>query len=438
MTTGSLNIVNAKVWNGIRFIESGIAVSDGLIIKIAKEPNLPKANEILDANGKIVLPGFIDVHTHLRDSDYSYKEDFETGTSGAVAGGFTTLLDMPNTSPPITNASILKTRIESAKGRIYCDVGFYATANIPSEIQELAKSGCIGFKAYLHKAIGGVSFESEESIETLAKAAKASNRMICFHAEDPTLLIEGNLKTPTDHLNGHPAQAEFSAIRMIIQIARKTPARVHVCHLSTVTGLKLIAAAKKEGIDISSEATPHHMLLDSSILNDVGSIAVVEPPLRTTADAKAIRLGVYEGLIPIIATDHAPHSIDEKLDQLQPGFPGLETLAGLLLTLVNKDELPIKRVIDGLTKNPAERFGLRKIGKIGEGYRANLTIIDPKKDWKIDPKKFYSKAKYSPFQSRRVRGKVLATIVAGTMVYEDGEIVSDPPGQVLLGNPFHS
>jgi len=433
----SINIVNGRVWVGAKFTEAGISISNGIIQKIAKEHRLPEAVGKIDARGKMVFPGFIDVHAHLRDAEYSYKEDFQSGTSAAVAGGFTTVLDMPNTSPPIINAEALRKRIKSAKGKIYCNVGFYGTTNNPSIAAELAEAGCIAFKAYLHKAIDGVTFDPEK-IANLMVAARKDRRLVCFHAEDPTL-IDKNTKTPENHLRAHPVKAEVSAIEQIIKIASLNHGKVHICHLSTKEGLRLITEARKTGIDISCEATPHHMLLNSAIIDQFGGLAAVEPPLRTQDDSAAILDGVSAGLIPIVATDHAPHTMKEKGNQNpKPGFPQLETLAGLLFMLVNQERISVKRAVAALTENPASRFNMNRIGALKEGSSANITIIDPKKNWKIDSSAFYSKAKYSPFEGRRVRGKVFATVVGGNLVYQQGEIVSKPQGEIAYGSEVRS
>jgi dihydroorotase (multifunctional complex type) len=433
----SLNIVNGKLWTGSGFVDAGISIIDDKIAKIGKEPALPKAERVINAKGKLVFPGFIDVHAHLRDADYSYKEDFRSGTSAAVAGGFATVLDMPNTSPPITDARALTRRIRSAQGKIFCDVGFYGTTNSVEIARELANAGCIAFKAYLHKTIDGVSFASDQHIEALAVAAKKFNRVICLHAEDRRYLGRAEPKTARDHLLNHSPKAEVSAIAKAISIAKKTDAKVHVCHLSTKEGLGLIKKARGN-IDITCEAAPHHLLLTKSLLTKLGGLAVVEPPLRSKEDAVAIAKGISDGSVEIIATDHAPHSLKEKLGKNpRPGFPGFETIAGVLMTLVSKNVVPMGRVVSALTTNPARRFSLNA-GKFAQGERANLTILDPKKKWKIDSSKFYSKAKYSPFDGMEVQGRIIATIVGGKVVFENGQIISEPAGKVVLGKQIHS
>ncbi|MBI2126027.1 MAG: dihydroorotase family protein [Thaumarchaeota archaeon] len=433
----SLNIVNGKLWTGSGFVDAGISIVDDWIAKIGKGPTLPKAERVLNAKGKFVFPGFVDVHTHLRDADYSYKEHFRSGTSAAVAGGFTTVLDMPNTSPPITNAQALKRRIRSAQGKIFCDVGFYGSTNSVEITRELANAGCIAFKAYLHKTINGVSFTSDEYIETLAMAAKKFHRVVCFHAEDRKYLGRTEPKTAKDHLLTHPPKAEVSAIAKLIKIAKKTGAKVHVCHLSTKDGLNLIKKAKRN-TDITCEATPHHLLLTESLLTKLGGLAVVEPPLRSKEDVATIVKGIADGSVEIIATDHAPHSLKEKLGKNpRPGFPGLETAAGVLMTLVSKGIIPMGGIVSALTTNPARRFSLHA-GKLAQGERANVTILDPQKKWKIDPSKFYSKAKYSPFDGMEVQGRIMATIVGGKVVFEDGQIISEPAGKVVLGKQIRS
>lgn len=432
----SLNIVNAKVWKG-KFVDASIAIENNVIKKIGKEHTLPKADSVFDAKGKIVLPGFIDVHTHLRDFEQAYKEDFQSGTSAAVAGGFATVLDMPNTSPPITNSTILRKRIETAKGKIYCDIGFYGTANSADLVKDLEEAGCIAFKAYLHKSIAGIDFGSEEKIQTLVSAATRFGRVTCFHAEDPQMMPWIEPETSDEHEALHMVEAETSAIEKIVSVARATRGKVHICHLSTWRGLEMVVNAKKEGLDITCEATPHHAFLNRSLLQKIGTLAVVEPPLRTKYDAEVIARSLADGSIPIIASDHAPHALNEKGSGIRPGFPNLEALAALFMGMVNRGEMSIQRFMAALTKNPAKRFGLHNIGSIEKGCRANLTVVDAKKRWRIDSSKFYSKAKYSPFDGLEVQGKVIATIVGGEVVYNRGEIVSKPSGEIVLGKEVH-
>lgn len=411
-----LNIINGRVWTGNQLEEIGISIEGDKIIKVSNEMNLLKAENTIDAEDNIVFPGCIDVHSHLRDSNLSYKEDFISGTSAALAGGFTTILDMPNTKPPITNVKELIKRQKEASEKIFCNVGFYCSPINNNDIEPLIKSNAIGFKIYLHKPFENQEL-SRDNIETMMRNIEKNNSILLIHAESPDLFKNNN----------HVVESETVAIEQMIKLAKKTKCKIHIVHVSTNKGLKIITDNKHK-IDISCETTPHHMILNTE---EIIEGQHCEPPLRDRNNQQAIFEGIKNGNIDMIATDHAPHTVEEK-EQSYPGFPGLEITVPLMFDLFYQEKITLQRIFEVLVKNPVERFKLKNIGQIKEGYNADLILINEKNYKIIEPKNFLSKAKFTPFKGKKVNGEITTTIINGKIGFRNGKILSKPGiGRVL-------
>ena len=434
----TVNIVNAKVWLRRKIIEAGISIAGDRIAKIGKESTLLRAEKVFDAEGRLVLPGFIDVHTHLRDFELSYKEDFSSGTAAAVAGGFTSVLDMPNNKPPTTTPEMVKARIQRAEGKLYCDVGFYATPKSPDQVSGLVNSGCIAMKIYMTRSLDGERYSTEKEIYDLIKETSSLGIMLSVHAEDPKMVRKvGDAPSPNLHARYHPIKAEENAIDMAINATRKSHGRLNICHVSTLGGLSKIKRAKRDGIDVTCEVTPHHAILTNRVFEEFGRIAIVEPPLRSKKHIEAMLKGISNGDVDILATDHAPHTLEEK-EEAHPGFPGLEIALPVFFTLVRDGLLPLNRVVDAFTIKPAERFSLTYTGELDVGKMANLTIIDLKSERKINQDNFFSKAKFSPFNGMVVKAGVHATFVRGKEVFLNGEIISPAGVGKVVHGKIHS
>ncbi len=411
-----------------------IAVENGRIFKIAKEAHMPKADAQISLNGLLVLPGLIDVHVHLRDEGKAYKEDFYTGTSAAAAGGFTTVLDMPNNSPVTMSAETLRNRMELAKGKVLVNVGFYS--EFPKNLKEVNKivgEGAVAFKLFLSEQVGGLNIDDDYALTEAFKTV-ASRVPIAVHAEDKNMLkdVEKRLKQRNRNdveafLEAHSETAEVKAVKRIIEIAKKTGACVHFCHISTKEGLKAVAEAKKSGLPLTCEATPHHLFLSADDLRLVGTLALTMPPLRDRSHVNFLWEGVKNGLVDVAASDHAPHTIAEKkadkVWDVKVGIPGLETSLPLLLTEVNAGRLGIGDIVRLMAENPAKIFKLKNRGSLKEGYKADFVVVGLKREHRIDAARFYSKAKYSPFDGRVVKGKPVKTFVGGQLVMDEGEII---------------
>jgi dihydroorotase len=434
----TVNIVNARVWLRRKIVEAGISIVGDRIAKIGKDSNLLKAERVFDVGGRLVLPGFIDVHTHLRDFELSYKEDFLSGTAAAVAGGFTLVLDMPNNKPPTTTPEVLKARIQKAEGRLYCDVGFYATPRSPDRVRDLANSGCVAIKIYMTRSLNGERYSTEKEIYDLVKETSSLGIMLSVHAEDLRMIRKvSNSPSPNLHARFHPIKAEENAIDMVIDAAGKSHGRIHICHVSTLEGLSKIRRAKKSGIDVTCEATPHHANLTKEVFEKFGKIAIVEPPLRSKKHTEVILRGISNGDIDILATDHAPHTLEEK-ERANPGFPGLEIALPVFFTLVRDGLLPLDRVIDAFTIKPAKRFSLNHTKEVDVGKMANFTVIDLKRERKINQERFFTKAKFSPFNGMVVKAGVYATFVRGKEVFLNGEMASKAGVGKVIHGEIHS
>lgn len=439
-----LALHNGKLYTPKGFIEAGIAIENGRIFKIAKETNLPKASAKLNLRGNIVLPGFIDSHVHLRDQNRAYREDFSSGTAAAAAGGFSLVMDMPNNKPVTMSVQSLRERMKLAETKALVNVAFYsAFPETTTEIKEIKKEGAVAFKLFLLKKIGGFNIDNDCELLQAFKEAEKLKVPIAVHAEDKETyenkmkkLLNENRHDVDAYLKAHSSEVEAKAVQRMVKLAKQSGAHVHFCHISSARSLNLIEEAKKVGVNVSCEVTPHHLLLTSKDLKRYKSLAVTIPPVRTNNDKKALWTALKQGLIDTLGSDHAPHALEEKqrdsIWEIKPGIAGLETTLPLMLTQVNKGNLTINELVRLLAEKPAEIFQLHNRGTLSPGCSADLVIIDIKRNHKIDASQFYSKAKFSPFDGWKVKGQPVKTFVNGRLVMDEGEIVGKPgSGQIV-------
>ncbi len=430
-----LNLVNAKIHLPGRLFEGGVSIDGGKIVKVGRETNLPKSSRIDNLEGLLLFPGLIDAHVHLRDLELAYKEDFYTGTCAAAAGGFTTVLDMPNTQPVTDSRERLREKMAAASTKIVVNVGFYTT--FPPEVGMMGgmvEEGAVAFKGHLHMPWSRLNLGDGRVLTSVISEASRLGSVAAFHAEDKATVesIEGRLKAenrrrPEDFLTAHNIEAEVKAVDSVLN-ALGAMGRVHFCHISSAASLASIKKARERGLKITCEVTPHHLLLTDSAVKRLGGLAITAPPLRDAKEARALWMALSAGTIDILASDHAPHRLEDKRHSdiwaVSPGIPGLETTLPLILTKVMKNEIALGDVVRVLAEGPAGIFNLEGKGKILEGYDADLTVIDLKKEHKIDVADFHSKAKYSPFDGWEVRGVAVRSYVAGSLVMEDGVILA--------------
>jgi dihydroorotase (multifunctional complex type) len=429
---------NGKIYTPRGFVDAGVAIEGTRISRIAKETNLPRASSKINLNGHIVLPGLIDPHVHLRDQNRAYREDFSTGTVAAAAGGFSMVMDMPNNKPVTMSVQSLRERMKLAEKRVLVNVAFYsAFPGALKEIRNVVEEGAIAFKLFLLEKIGGLNINDDTAVLRALKEVKKANVPIAVHAEDKET-FENKMKRMQDedrndihaYLEAHSSDVEVKAVQRMIRLAEKSEAHVHFCHVSSARSLSLIRKAKDDGINITCEVTPHHLLLTMQELKHYKNLAITIPPVRTREDMKALWNALRQGLIDTLGSDHAPHAVEEKKSEsiweVKPGIAGLETTLPLMLTQVNKGRLTIAELVQLTSKRPAEIFHLKDRGALSKGCYADLVVIDLKQEHKIDSSRFRSKAKFSPFDGWKVKGKPVKTFVNGRLVMDEGEIVAKP------------
>lgn len=438
MFEADANIIGVRLLVGNDLVEGGVSLEGGSIAKVGKEPNLPKAGNTYDAKGLVAIPGLIDPHVHLRDLQLAYKEDFYTGTCAAAAGGFTTVLDMPNTVPPTISAANLRLKRDAAIGKVVVNVGFHAgLVEDQSELQRMNSLGVFSFKLYMNQALPQLDTDDKPApTETLSTCAMMK-RPVTVHAEDRATIdmrseeFRGKPLRIDDYLYIHGPDAEIKAVRSILEIAGKSGATLHLCHISLGPSIEAIEEARLNGIKISCEVTPHHLLLSRNDLERFGGWALSDPPLRDFQETNNLWKALLNLDLIAVASDHAPHDLAEKRSQdareIKPGIPGLETTLPLLLTRVNRGELSLAKLVEVSAERPAKIFGLGKKGRLTEGADADITLLDLNREHVVDPDKFHSKARYSPFAGQKCQGGVSRVFVGGQIVYDDGEIVA-PPG----------
>ncbi len=437
---------NTKVYTQKGLIEAGIAIEKDRIVKIAKKTNLPKATTQIDLKGNLAIPGLIDSHVHLRDQQLSYKEDFTSGTSAAAAGGITTVVDMPNNQPTTMSSQTLEERMQLARPNILVNVAFNSA--FPARLHDIPRivnTGAAGFKLYLLEQIGGVDIDDDGALLKTFKATRQTKVPIAVHAEDHRM-IEQTQRNLMKHgrndleafVEAHKPDAEEKAVRRATELSRLSGAHLHVCHVSSRKAMGTILRAQKLGYRVTCEVTPHHLLLTTKRLRKYGKIALGVPPLRSRSDAEFLWQNLQKSSVDTIASDHAPHSRDEKnaesIWDVKPGIAGLETMLPLLLTEVNMGRLTLQQLVRLTCEKPAEIYRMKDRGTLNEGSFADITVVDLKREYRIDASKFHSKAKFSPFDRWKVKGKVMKTFVNGHLVMNEGELEARPgTGRIVRG-----
>jgi dihydroorotase (multifunctional complex type) len=420
--TVDLTIKNCKLWYKKKTLVFGLAIDEGKIVSISKDAKLPKSDKNINCKGKIVLPGLIDVHVHFREPGFTWKEDWSTGSKAAAHGGITYVMDMPNTDPPTTTVRNLIEKKELTKKSIV-NSGLYAGVtkeNIDS-IKDLANHS-IAFKIYMSESTGGLKLDDNILLTKAFYNISKTNKVVCVHAENQEineryLRMHRKSTDPFEYSLAKPVESEVLAIKDAIEIARRTEVKLHICHVSTKEGLKLIKKAKKD-VDITCETCPQYLFMTQEDLREKGTLAKINPPPRTKEDQIALWKGISNGTIDILASDHAPHTMEEKLQDIwlaPAGVPGVETTLQLMLNAVNKRMIKLEKIVELMHDNPVKRFGLNNYG-IEVGKDANLTIIDLKKEWKISNDDLLTKCKWSPYEGWEGEGITVSTIVNGKEV----------------------
>jgi dihydroorotase len=418
-----------------------VAVQDGRIIAIGRSDAMPSARKTIDADGRPLIPGALDVHVHVREPGFSHKETWATATAAAAVGGITTIFDMPNTNPPTADAMAVREKIAIAAPQAHVDFGVYGyvgEANI-AELRPMAEAGASAFKLFLGSDNPLVPCPSDGAVLDALAQIRVTGLRCTVHAENtPILNWRGQQMKAAgrDDLAAHLAQhadiATVEAVQRIALFAQWTGCKIHIAHENCKYAVPVIAEAKRRGIDITAETCPHYLLLSMDDAERAGGNALrVKPPIREAGHADVLWAALLDGTIDMISTDHAPHPAEEKqrasIWQTSPGFPGVETSMRLMLTEVASGRLTLQHYVKLACEAPARAFGLwpRK-GALVVGADADLVVLDLAHREPVRGGQFQSLGKVTPFEGRETIGRAALTFLRGTLVAENGCVSSQP------------
>ncbi|HEV8352908.1 MAG TPA: dihydroorotase family protein [bacterium] len=418
----------------------------GKVLDMLPGDDLPQARATIDATGLYVLPGLIDPHVHFRSPGLEHKEDWETGSKAAVAGGITMVIDNPNVIPPTATAQALEVKLDCARGAAYCDYAVLGviTAGNTADIVPMASGGVVGYKVFMGETVGQIPAPPDVELLEAWNVVRETGLRCAVHAEDNTIVLDLRERLqrqgrtdPLAHLESRPPAAEASAVRRAIACARAAGSKLMIYHLSSREGLEEVRIGKESGVDVRAETGPHYLLLDGLEIARLGSLMKINPPVRARDHGEALWGGLLDGTIDAVGSDHSPHTPEEKMAsdplgniwQALSGFPGVETSVPLMLTAVNAGRLSLNQYVQLQSAGPARAWNLwpRK-GNLERGADADVTIVDLSQPGVIDAARLHSRSTVTPFHGWAVTGMPVYTIVRGAVVMQHGEIRGSPRG----------
>jgi len=433
-------------------LRGGVAISGEKFVAIGTDDSLPDGKEVIDAKGRHILPGLIDAHVHFRDPGMTHKEDFSTGSTAAVCGGITTVVDMPNVIPPTADAEQVRVKQRIAEEKSLVDFGVLGVVvqTNADHILPMAAAGVIGYKIFFGETIGNLPFPDDgmciEAFSNITKSKlplgiHAENRQI-QHYWTNKLKAEGK-NDPVCWEQSRPYLCEAESVAHALFFAEALGTKLHIFHMSTKQAAQMVKDAKARGLRVTAETGPHYLLREPNDMAKVGSLLKMNPPVRTKDHAEVLWDGLIKGYVDMIATDHSPHTLEEKGSDingklLKPaiwdcisGFCGVETGVPLILTEVNKGRMSLNQYVKVASENPARVWQIypRK-GAIRLGSDGDVTIVDMDKEATVDATKLHSKNKPTPWNGWKVKGVPVATIVRGHVQMRDGEPVGKPIGRM--------
>jgi dihydroorotase len=437
-----LILAGGKVVSPDAVIESSVAIKDGKILAVGAPEAMPPATETVDVAGMHILPGAIDVHVHFRDPGYPQKEDFASGTAAAAFGGVTTIFDMPNTIPTVGTPEVLAAKHKMASEKAHVDFGLYAVLGEDTieHVPALIEAGVIGFKLYMGNTFGKIASPSTGAMLEAFEVVAPTGKRISLHAETnsimerrETRLRQAGRTDPLAHLASRPAVVAIEAVSRAAILAEWTGARIHILHISSADELRPLREAKARGVDITGETCPHYLMLSADDYAKNAGVIRVNPPVREKRNQEPLWAALADGTVDIIATDHAPHSPEEKtrndMFDVDCGFPGVESQMPLMLSQVNAGRMTIMDYVALSAAKPAKIWGLypRK-GVIAPGAEADIAVVDLTREMTLDDAKLQSRAKITPWHGRKVKGLPVHTIVRGRFVMRDRTLVDGTRG----------
>jgi dihydroorotase len=400
-----------------------VLVEDGRIKSIGDHSDA-NAETVFDATSLVVAPGFIDLHVHLREPGEEYKETIASGAAAAAAGGFTSICAMPNTKPVNDNASVTRFILEKAREAGFARVFPIGAITRESKGEELAEMAEMKEAGAVAVSDDGRPVMNSQVMRHAMEYARDHNLVVVDHCQDLQLsaggvMNEGRYSTLLG-LRGMNGAAEDSHVSRDVMLAELTGARIHIAHISTATSVEMVRRAKRSGLAVTCEVTPHHLALTDAAVVGFDTNTKMNPPLRSEKDRASLIEAILDGTVDAIATDHAPHHSDEKMleyDRAPNGVVGLETAFGVVMTLAKQNGISLSRVIELLTIGPARAFGLAG-GSLADGWPADITVFDPEAEWTVEPQRFKSKSRNTPFIGWKLSGVVAATFVGGRKVFQ--------------------
>lgn len=417
-------------------VVTDVGVRDGRIAAIGRLDGTP-ADDVVDAGGLHVLPGAIDSQVHFREPGNEHKEDLESGTRAAALGGITAVFEMPNTDPSTTTAKALEDKINRANGRAWCDFAFFVGA-AKENITRLAGleqlPGCCGIKIFMGSSTGSLLVKEKG---LLREVLRRGRRRIAVHAEDEERLQQRfeyarDGKKAYCHPIWRDEQTAILATQKILELVRETRRRIHVLHVTTRQEMALLAEHKDL---VTVEATPQHLTLAApDAYNRLGTLAQMNPPIRDEKHRDGLWQAVADGVVDVIGSDHAPHTLEEKgrpYPESPSGMPGVQTLVPVMLNHVNEGRLTLERFVDLTASGPARIYNIARKGRIALGYDGDFTIVDLKAERTIENSMIASKCGWTPFEGMQVTGWPVATVIRGNIVMRDGELVGQPTGRTV-------
>lgn len=445
MTTEAILIINATIVNEGNSSEEDILIKDGRIAAIGKKISASEGTEVIDAGGKLLLPGLIDDQVHFREPGLTHKGGIRSESMAAVAGGVTSFMDMPNVNPPTLTRDLLSQKYEIAKGKAHANYAFYmgsSNHNI-DEIQSLQPGEACGVKIFMGASTGNLLVDDENALESIFAKSPV---LIVTHCED-TPMIEKSLETARQKYNGNIPIEEHPNIRSVdccykssskaVNLAKKHNSNLHVLHLTTAKEMELfeIGDHKKK---ITAEVCVHHLYFNDSAYDQLGSKVVCNPAIKTMDDQLALINALKEDRIDIIATDHAPHTIEEKqrpYPDCPSGIPLVQHSLLALLEISQKNEIPIEVIVKKTSHAVADRYGIKDRGYIREGYWADLVLVDPNSKFKVTKDNIMYECGWSPFVDHSFNSSIEMTLVNGIKIYEKGKVLTEPKGKRLEFQP---
>jgi len=417
-----LVLINGKVVSHKGVKEAQVLVRKGKIAAVGKKVKVPKGAQVIDVKGMHILPGLIDVHVHFRTPGMTSKEDWTTGSKAALAGGVTTVLDMPNTNPPTVDAATLKKKREIVKKKALVNYGFYVGATVNNADKVFKLKNIAGIKLFMGSSTGNLLIKDKQKLEEFFKKSKGA--LIAVHAESEECIqrnmenVGSSKKTNIHNLIRSP-QCAHEALKEVLHLAKKYGTRVHICHISTDREVNDIRKFKSK--KVTAEVTPHHLFFTDKDYPMFGNLIKVNPPIRGLIDQVALWEGLKKGWIDIVATDHAPHLLEEKerpYTNAPSGIPGVQTMLPLLLNAVNDKKLTLENVVKLTSYDPAKMFGIKNKGELKVGADADITIVNMKKPERVMTKYLFSKCGWSPYNDWVLKGWPVMTFVNGELMYE--------------------